>query len=343
MFNAVHLVLVNLCQQLGVIGQKDEEHESNNDDAKIFNSLLIEPPDESELHGTEFTRNENMGNGNEDEAVDIFEVMSQIIFPANDHFHGACIDSGAQHTVIGKQQAELYAQFADVNIAPSGSRRVYRFGNVSHECCSEISIRLPINLQFFSHIQVEVVPVNILFLLGLDLLTKFKIIIDFDGNIIRSKLDCWVLPIVRKLGHAYVEWEISAFYTETELRRLQRHFYHPQTERLFALIKGADPTREVSEIHVDLERIKATCDVCQREADMPHRFRVALPIGECTFNKTISLNKMKLDGRSVLQAVGKDTRFSAARFFSGESTKDFWEAFLCIWVGRMSDILTRSH
>lgn len=185
-----------------------------------------------------------MGNGNGSEKLDILEVISQIITPANDHFHGACIDSGAQHTVIAKQQAKLYAQLAAVNIAPSGLNRVYRFGNVSHECSGEISICVPINLQFFAIIQVEVVPVNIPFLLGLDVLTKLKIIADFDDNIIRSKLYGCELPIVLKLSHLYVEWEISAFYTETELRSLHRQVYYPQTESLIALVKRADPPYE---------------------------------------------------------------------------------------------------
>lgn len=124
-------------------------------------------------------------------------------------------------------------------------------------------------------------PVNVQFLLGLNLLTKFKILIDIDENIIRSKLDCWVLPIVRKLGHAYVDFEISAFYSETELRRLLRQFYHPQAEHLIALIKRTNRTFAVPKIHVDLKQIRATCDVCQREADMPQIFRVTLPSEEC--------------------------------------------------------------
>lgn len=46
--------------------------------------------------------------------VDILEVMSQITTPPCEHFYVSCIDSGLQRTVIGKQQAELYVQFANV-------------------------------------------------------------------------------------------------------------------------------------------------------------------------------------------------------------------------------------
>lgn len=65
---------------------------------------------------------------------------------------------------------------------------------------------------------------------------------------------------------------------------------------------------------------------------MHHRFRVAMPSGECTFNQIVSQNIMELDGRSVLHTVDKDTRCSAACFLSGESTKDVLKAFSCIWV-----------
>lgn len=41
---------------------------------------------------------------------------------------------------------------------------------------------------------------------------------------------------------------------------------------------------------------------------------------------------MKLDGKSVLHAVYDNTRFSAARFLTGESSNDIWEALLCMWV-----------
>lgn len=41
MSSAVQFVLVDLWQQLNVIGQKDEERENGNDDAKIFKSLTV--------------------------------------------------------------------------------------------------------------------------------------------------------------------------------------------------------------------------------------------------------------------------------------------------------------
>lgn len=58
-----------------------------------------------------------------------------------------------------------------------------------------------------------------------------------------------------------------------------------------------------------------------------------MPSGECAFNKVVSLDLMKLDEKTVIHAVDRDTKFMAACFLTGESTADLWEAFLTIWVG----------
>lgn len=70
----------------------------------------------------------------------------------------------------------------------------------------------------------------------------------------------------------------------------------------------------------------------QREADGPHRFRVSLPYEECVINRIVSMDLMKLYGKSVLHVVDRDTKFAAACFLAGESSSSVWEAFLSVWV-----------
>lgn len=88
----------------------------------------------------------------------------------------------------------------------------------------------------------------------------------------KSKCDEWTLPITQKMGHIYLEWIPSILYTEQELRQVHRHFFHPETDRLTNLIKRADQNADISQVYTYLEKIRATCDVCQRESDVPHRF-----------------------------------------------------------------------
>lgn len=215
-----------------------------------------------------------------------------------DRLKGGCIDSGAQRTAIDKRQADQFAHFANIELEITTYKWTYRFGNVSHAPCGEISIHLPID-SFFAQIKVKVLDVDISLLLGLDLLTKFKIVIDFDEIFMQSKLDGWVLPIFCRLGHACGEWTPSILYTEHELRRVHRHLFHPQTDRFSTLINRVNPDCELSKVDSNIEKIKATFDVCQRKADMPHRFRVAIPNGKWVFNKSVSLDLMKLDGQSI--------------------------------------------
>lgn len=104
------------------------------------------------------------------------------------------------------------------------------------------------------------------FLLGLDVSTKFKIILDFGEDVTKSKCDEWTLPITRKMGHAYVERTPSSLYTERELRQVHRSFFHPQMDRLTNLIKRSDCDADISQLYMyaNIEKIKATCDVCSR-------------------------------------------------------------------------------
>lgn len=58
---------------------------------------------------------------------------------------------------------------------------------------------------------------------------------------------------------------------------------------------------------------------------------MSLPDGERIFNRTISVDIMKIDGHSVLHVVDEDTKFNAAAILRGESTKDVWGCMTRIW------------
>lgn len=101
---------------------------------------------------------------------------------------------------------------------------------------------------------------------------------------------------------------------------------------MYALLKRAHPDTTNPDTLAELEKIQSSCDVCQREADAPYRFRVSLSHSEVVFNRVVSLDLMKLNNKSILHAVDRDTKFSAACFLNGETTLHVWQAFLHIWV-----------
>lgn len=148
---------------------------------------------------------------------------------------------------------------------------------------------------------------------------KLKLVLDFDKAFVSSKADGWTLQLTRKLGHAYILWDMFIFYTEAELTRIHRHFCNLLTDRLVAVMRRADSATINSIFYNDLEKITQSCNVCQREANAPQRFRFSLPATNCDFNRTVSLDVMYLDGKAVLH-VDQDTKFGATAFLSGEKT-----------------------
>lgn len=125
---------------------------------------------------------------------------------------------------------------------------------------------------------------------------------------------------------------MRVFFTSSELRKIHRHFHHPQPGKIYSTIRRADPKEASKNLMADLESITATCEVCQQEADAPHRFRVSIPHGDCVFNPTVSLDLMSLESKAALHVVDKDTKFNAAWFLPSESTSTVWKEFMRIWV-----------
>lgn len=257
------------------------------------------------------------------------------LLQAVEDFQGACVDTGAQRTVIGKQQAYAYLKWAGLQrrLEQDKTPEVYRFGGSRHASIGTLTIRIPLADDYFLELTVDVVDVNVPLLFGLDTLDKFHMY----ANTVLNRLVCEAysvtMPLVRKLGHVYYVWEHNVLYTMPELRKMHRHFFHPQPDRLYAVINKAGGEHAKPSTLKQLQEVSSTCDLCQRLSKEPSRFRVALPPEDIIFNRTVLLDIMYLDGKPLLHVVDKDTLFSAAAFLSsGESTEDVWRAYVRCWV-----------
>lgn len=113
---------------------------------------------------------------------------------------------------------------------------------------------------------------------------KLKIILDFGNYTMTSFAENWTLPLTKKYGHAYIEWANEILYTEKELRKKHRHFFHPTTDKMYAVLKRADPTTTNYIIYDVLDEVRKTCDVCQMNAAEPYRLRVSMPAEECVLS-----------------------------------------------------------
>lgn len=108
------------------------------------------------------------------------------------------------------------ASDGSLNIEESGW--LYKFGYSAHLGIGAIKIiSFTGSFTYLAEIHTEVVKADILFLLGLDVLSNFKKIVDFGEDVVNSRCDECTLLIIHKMGHAYVKWVLSLLSTEYEL------------------------------------------------------------------------------------------------------------------------------
>lgn len=156
---------------------------------------------------------------------------------------------------------------------------VFRFGSRRHGRIGTIK-RIPISSNYFMSFIADVFDIDIPLLIGLDVLTRSWLIADLEDNRIISKREQWTIPHIRKRGHAYIEWTLTIFYTEAELRRVHRHFLSPTSWE--AILRSKEGwSRSRFNLVSDLEKISFTCDFWHWEGDAPHRFGVSLPKEDC--------------------------------------------------------------
>jgi len=247
-------------------------------------------------------------------------------------FQGVCLDIGAQRSVVGRKQAMAYCRKLGKKFHPKQSKFAFRFGNEVFASLGTIPVRIPTPDGSFLGLDMDVVEANIPMLVGLDVLDREKLVADNVQNKLVAKHRGWSLPITRKLGHMYVEWDFSsALYTKSELQKFHRHFYHPSVNKLFNLIGRAKPEDATPETRKLLEDISKACATCQRFTPKPQSFQVSVPKG-IVFNQDLALDLMFLDSMAVLHVVDTQTHFSSAIFLQGQSVEDIWYAFLECWV-----------
>lgn len=140
------------------------------------------------------------------------------------------------------------------------------------------------------------------------------------------------MPLTRKLGHLYLECPPTILFTVPELRKIHRHFFYAHFEKFFAVLRRSDLDVMTGDDQVKLEKIRQKCEVWQRICEATRFFRAALPNPDSTFKKCVYNELMSIEPKTVLHVVDHDTKYYAASFLGGESTKNVWNEFFRIWV-----------
>ena len=337
--HAVHVVLAELCTQLdmeeeGMGGIGDDMTQISND-REIFENLLcsFSQVNVNLVELSEPLEGNKCGTGIEDEDLKIYLIKAKEDLP-NPSFLGARIDTGAQKSVIGTSQAKAYSEFMNspYRLRQHAQKMSFKFGNKRHNGLGEVEIRIPVDGDFFLSVWIQVVDVNIPLLLGLDFLDAFGMNVNASRDVMESEERKWSFPLVRKLGHLYYEWVLDNYYTAGELRKIHRHFFHPESGRLYAVLRRAHGEGTTPETMGELEKLASECEICQRNAASPNRFRVSLPPEDIVFNRVVCMDIMSLSGKTVLHMIDRDTKFSVAEFMRNESAEETWKLYMRAWV-----------
>lgn len=120
----------------------------------------------------------------------------------------------------------------------------------------------------------------------------------------------------------YSAWRVSVTFLQGELRRMHSHFKHPVQVRLYAITRRAESRRGHRYLFRDREDVTKRCEVCQREAPPPHRFRLVMANGDGVFHEVVCLDIMKINTRSVLYAINCATNPGAAKFLNRENVEE---------------------
>lgn len=198
-----------------------------------------------------------------------------------------------------------------------------------------LAIRIPVPNDIMMLINVDVVPVDVPFFVGLDILDRFRLNIITVNNTLDSTLAGWSIPPERKIGHIYLSWtkEDNILFTKSELLKLHRGFHHPAGKRLHALLTKTKVDNLDHDTLKILAKINKACHTCQKFGSKPVTFKASLPPNKSVFRDELSLNLQWIDGDAVLHVVDTVTKFSTATFLDqyGHSTEGLWTAFVECW------------
>jgi len=148
------------------------------------------------------------------------------------------------------------------------------------------------------------------------------------------------VPVVRRFGHLFLLWDESlftyvvesldqnpCFFTDAELQRLHRRFGHPSVNRLQKVLNRAGHDIDV---HA-LEHLTKYCEHCQRHGKSPGRFKFNLR-DDVSFNQSIIVDIMYINGKPVLHVVDKGTRYQAGRWLRNITAKHTWDVLRACWI-----------
>lgn len=135
---------------------------------------------------------------------DILEALCAI----DGEFHGSCVDTAAQRSVIGKLHAQAFCQISRVQfqLKDYGNGRIYKFDDQRFTSLGYMPIRIPVGDTSFLKFEFEVVDVDVSLHVGMEFLDSFSVSIDIGRSKLVGEDNNWKVDLQRRRGHMYIVW-----------------------------------------------------------------------------------------------------------------------------------------
>lgn len=237
----VHLVLVEICYQLDMSGDgRDSESPGTLElpsDKDMFDELLTRAEVSINTVEVEAGPVQDLSKDDREQLFTVFEdVVSAEVMVNLSHedsrsalFLGACIDTSAQRSVIGRKQAVAYCAFSGIlfQVDTVCKHRVYKFGEKRYKGLGTLLIRIPVDADRFISADVEVVDLDVPFLIGLEFLVQHGMLIDTAHNLLISDVGGCQLPLVSKRGHLFLSGRMKYCIQTKNCARCTVSFFIP--------------------------------------------------------------------------------------------------------------------
>lgn len=126
--------------------------------------------------------------------------------PDRHDFLGACMDSGAARSVVGRNQARAYTRLTGtLTMANMTTPAKFMFGGTITPSLRTINMRVPIASTLYANLLIDVADVDVPFLMGLDALDALGLYIKNVDNMLKCDKRGIATPLTRKDGHTYLE------------------------------------------------------------------------------------------------------------------------------------------
>lgn len=251
-------------------------------------------------------------------------------------FDGVIIDTGANRSsVISLTQYKAYCQQFGVSPNIQGdTKSLLGLGKTVVKTLCYVTIQIPfVDLDIVIDLNFRVISQNQSTLLSLSDLKQNGLDISIRDETVSFKHK--LQPLLYEndfLKHKWMPWESSIIlYTEEELSRLHRNFGHPSVTRLQKVLKTANPEEMDTPTKQAIDELTRKCNVCQKHASAPRRFKLTVGCDDLRFNHTVAADIMYIKRKPILHMVDEATHFMAATFLRNHSSEQVWKGLMNCW------------